>query len=127
MTPNTSKPRRETPYRFFYKHAGYGYNPRVETAEQGRRRGARALAAAEAYATAAGWEYQWDYDPEPCIGCDCGSADCPCSSGAPHEILCVLLNDRDNGRTLAALGGICGATREYRRVVAAELAMEAMP
>lgn len=121
---------------FFYDHAGYSYDPATETEEQGRERCARNLAAAEAYADELDWTYSWEYDESGCSGCSCDSEDCPCSSGKEHETLVCTLwrtveaeerrNGRDMDNILASLGGICGATREYRRVVEAELASEAM-
>jgi hypothetical protein len=111
---------------FFYEHAGYSYDPKTETPDKGRLRGAQALAQAEEYAAAKDWGYSWDYDRAGCIGCDCDSADCACSTGEPHETLVCFLRTYD-GEVLEALGGICGATPEYSRVVEAELALQAMP
>jgi hypothetical protein len=79
-------------------------------------------------------EYRWELDPEPCIGCDCGSSECPCSTREPHETWCVSLvlpcpdhhGECKHDKYMASLGGICGLTDEYRRVVEAELAIEAM-
>ena len=47
---------------FFFEQAGYSYHPLKETPEEGRTRGAIALAAAEAQATAAGVQFRWDRD-----------------------------------------------------------------
>jgi len=54
-----------------------------ETAEQGKVRGARALAKAEDYAVEREWGYSWEPDLGGCIGCDCDSLDCKCSTGEP--------------------------------------------
>ena len=118
--------KRQTPTNFFFHNAGSSYTPSKETRTQGRWRGAKALARAEQWARDTNCEFTWEQDNEPCIGCDCGSADCACSSGADHETLGCVLRDSD-GKILASLWSICGATREYKRVVEAELAFEAMP
>lgn len=117
--------RTQTPYMFFKQHAGYSYDPKTETQEQGRRRCARALARAERLAKDIGLTCEFEYDTLGCIGCDCDSEDCACSTGAEHEVLCAVVRD-DCGNSLASLGSICGATREYRRVVSAELFSEAL-
>ena len=113
-----------TPYMFFKKNAGYSYGP-DETPEQGRIRCARALAKAERDAHDV-WniEFQWQEDIDGCIGCDCGSDDCDCASGASHETLFCIA--RSGNTTLASLSGICSPTREYARVIEAELALEAI-
>jgi hypothetical protein len=114
---------------FFYEQAGWSYNPSNETAEEGRARGALRLATAEDYAQTHDWMFAWEPDPEPCY-CDADSHE--------HEVEFCVLFDRAHDdfdavgrllkrRILASLYGICGATREYRRVVEAELALEAMP
>lgn len=118
---------RDAATQFFFEHAGYSYNPKTETAEQGRQRGAERLAAAERFAAEKSFVFEWNYDEEGCIGCDCGNPDCACSSGASHEVLYCLLRESDNGEVLQSLSGICEPSREYRRVVEAELALEAMP
>lgn len=110
---------------FFYQNAGYSYDPKTETAEQGRIRCAQSLARAEAEASERGWSFEWPWDESGCSGCDCGSNDCPCSSGSEHETLGCVLKD-ENGKTLESLWGICGATPTYSRVVEAELAAEAL-
>lgn len=110
---------------FFYANAGSSHNPLTETPEQGRARGARQLAQAEARASALGYEFNWVSDVEGCSGCDCGNEECDCFSGNLHEVLGCIAVDAD-GEEKASLWGICGATREYRRVVEAELALEAL-
>lgn len=107
---------------FFLANAGWGYNPETETPEQGKLRGAIKLAEAEQWAKSQGhtfvWEEDWlvgshvdefdAYDSEPEI---CESA--------------TMLDSDDN--VLASLGCVDDATDDYRRVVEAELALEAMP
>lgn len=110
---------------FFYAHADWGYDPKKETEEEGRRRGAALLAQAEARAKEKDWMFEWVRDPNGCSGCDCGSADCPCASGKRHRVEgCVCRCE--HGGVAASLWGICEATAEYRRVVEAELALEGL-
>ena len=110
--------------KFFYENAGYSYDPKTETKTKGRIRCAKSFASAETLATKRGLVYEWEYDECGCSGCDCGSDDCACSSGEPHETLCCLLRDPESNQVLASLGGICGVTTTYRRVIEAELAAE---
>jgi hypothetical protein len=113
--------------KFFYTHAGFSYDPNKETKRQGKMRCARALARAEAYAYKHDWNYQWGEDS--CIGGDCGEIETcehPCCQGTEHECLWCSLADA-NGKHLASLGSICEPSAEYKRVVKAELALEAMP
>lgn len=111
--------------RFFFSHAGYSYDPKTETKVQGRWKCARALATAEKHAKTYGITFEWPYDDTPCIGCECGSNECPCFTQEPHETLGCIARGPD-GEQLASLWGICGATTEYTRVVQAELAQEAI-
>jgi hypothetical protein len=114
-TPKTDR----RAYDFFYRHAGYGYGP-GETPEQGRKKGAAALAKAEQEATARGWTVKWEEDPE---GWDSiGDID----PDDVREILSAVLYDED-GKVLESLGGIVNPDRNYSRVVEAELALEALP
>ena len=105
---------------FFREHAGWSYNPATETAEQGRARGARALAEAEAWAAAAGVRFVWGDDWD--VGDHVAEYDCY-EEGEPatcERVLAYL-----GGEVVAALGCIDDATPEYRRVIEAELASEA--
>lgn len=104
---------------FFYDNAGYSIAA-GQTEEEGREQTALALAYAEQHARQHGWYVNWEQDDE-CSGCDCGSDECPCATGEPHETLYATLYDAD-GLALESLGGICGSTAHYRRVVGAELA-----
>ena len=110
---------------FFYENAGYSYDTKSETAEQGRIRCAKGLARAETEASRFGWVCEWLRDDSGCSGCDCGSEDCDCSTGKPHETLGCVLKDA-NGDTLESLWGICGPSQSYARVVETELASEAL-
>lgn len=118
---------RDSNVKFFYDHAGSSYNPKTETEEQGRIRGAQALAKAEAFAAEQGFIFSWSQDEDGCIGCDCGSEDCACASGEPHDCRVCVMYDASGEDVLASLGSICEPSKEYCRVVEAELALEAMP
>lgn len=127
-TRKTGRTRYARAVQFFYAHAGFGHNPKTETKTQGKRRCARALAKAEAYAYEHDWTYQWGGDS--CIGGDCGetaTCDHPCCQQTEHECLWCQLWDADGKQVLASLGSICEPSAEYKRVVKAELALEAMP
>lgn len=118
---------------FFKEYAGYSVAP-GETQDQGRTRSAEILAKAEAYAEEHDWHVEWSYDEESCSGCECGSDECNCFTGKPHETLGAVLYDSDiqpdaigaNAHVLGSLWGICEPSREYRRVINAELASEAL-
>jgi hypothetical protein len=124
---NNARPKRQTAkqaaFYFFLKNAGYSYDPKTETPKQGRARCARELAKAERDARALGYSFEWVDDE--CIGCDCDNPECECSSGEPHESLCCIIRD-ENGRVAGSLGSICKPSREYARVVEAEVASEAL-
>lgn len=118
------------PAAFFWTHAGYSHNPATETPEQGRKRGAQALADAALLASLAGVSFGWQVDP------DTTSADWieGRKDGSRYRDPwatwgCVLRGP--DGVTLASLWGIdFGRGGEpwgepYRRVVEAELAYEA--
>lgn len=111
---------------FFYDNAGFSYDPKKETPKQGQYNSARRYAKAENEARRAGIRFEWEYDSEGCIGCDCGDCGddaCSCSTSEPHEVL-VCIACLPDGTVGASLGSIYGATREYRRVVEAELAID---
>lgn len=89
---------------FFYKWAGYGYNPKTETKEQGRRAGAKRLAKAEAYAVDHEWYYEWQpsqnpdtswMDAEQLVDYETGRL----------EMLDVVLRDAE-GKILESLGEV---------------------
>jgi len=110
---------------FFYKNAGYSYNPVTETPEEGMLRCARALAEAEDWAQASGVDFDeveselpWDGDdplPEGCILSDFMAR----VWGPP----CPHCGERK--RHVASLS-VCAYTPGdgYPRVVRAELAVE---
>lgn len=103
---------------FFQTHAGWCSPP-------GKMACAFALAKAEADAELLGMRFEWFEDEEGCLGCTCGDKRCKCSTGEAHEVLCCVARDAQ-GRIVASLGGICEPSHEYKRVVEAELAQEAL-
>lgn len=111
--------------RFFWKNAGFSYDPKTETKAEGKRRCAKQLAEAEAYAQDRQWSYEWPWDDAGCSGCCCENPECKCSSGEPHETLGCVLKD-EHGKVLESLWGICDPSQSYVRVVEAELALEAI-
>ena len=105
--------------RFFWKHAGFCYDPKTETKAQGKRRCAESLAQAEQYANNLNFEFEWEFDDMPW---DPGDTDY-----VPTEVLCCRIIDPKNPRySLASLCGIADPDENYRRVIEAELASEAL-
>ena len=110
-----------SPAEFFAEHAGLSYNPATETPEQGQERTGRALAAAEEWAESHGYVVTWEDDE------DGDHSYLEQSEFDGYQITTceqATLFDRD-GNVLAALGCIDDATDDYRRVVGAELAVQA--
>lgn len=110
---------------FFMEHGGLAYHPGRETAEVGRIRTALALADAEAHAEREGWEVQWDVDPDAMWDDDVER------ETTDYYQYQATLTTSD----LAVLGSLGSVdfgpndhpeTEPYARVVAAELASEAM-
>lgn len=123
---------------FFYDNAGYSYNPKTETETEGRQRGAVAMAQAETYAREHNWSFSWEYEQErpqdvfgkPCPRkSKCNLSDCKFAHYNPRNefFSCLLWDNGDTPKVIGSLGMIEAPTREYRRVVEAELALEAMP
>lgn len=106
---------------FFYDHAGYSYDPKRETAEQGRANCADHLAKVEAYAKQVGIRFEWEKD-------DIDSRDF--SDEKPYYKLHVCIAYL-NGKVVGSLGGIDFGRNgsphgnTYKRVVEAELACDA--
>lgn len=55
--------------KFFYNHAGFSYDPKTETPEQGRARCAKLLAKAEEFAIEESIRFEWMPDDEICAAC----------------------------------------------------------
>lgn len=119
-----------TAEQFFYDHAGYSFDPRTETEEQGRVRCAQALAAAEQRYLDAhrdnGVCVVWENDPDAARFWEKARRDGSADIGHfdQCEIACIL---DASGLCLASLGGVLDADDDYRRVIRAELALEAFP
>jgi hypothetical protein len=107
--------------RFFWAQGGYSYTPGKETAEQGRERCARNLAAAEGIAREAGYTFDWETD---CFDSS------EWSDKRPNWPQYVCLMRDLTGKVVQSLCGIdfgedaSGPYGDYRRVVEAELASE---
>ena len=117
---------RESPIRFFFKNAGYSYNPKTETKLRGRWRCARELAEAEASATARDLSFEWSQD-------DITNREF--TDEGPEYYLWQCVCRDPSGAVLSSLGGVDFGYEldprrwkwmdNYRRVVEAELAAEA--
>lgn len=111
-------------YRFHYEHGGYGYRPAIETPEQGRVRCAISAARAEFAARIAGVTFYWTPDTDT-------DAECERFPGAqgvaePPFYGCVMFSpDGTSAGSLWAIDGCEDRTAPYRRVIQAELALDA--
>jgi len=115
--------RKPSAVRFFFSHAGYSWNHLTETPRDGRWRCARDLTRAEAYAHANDWTFEWTDDWS--IGSHVREFGAESYPEEPSTCECCVLRDSD-GRVLSSLCCIDDASAEYRRVVQAELATEAL-
>lgn len=106
--------------RHMYEHAGFSVQTN-ETTKQGRARSARERAQAEKWARDNGMTFVWEDDWE--VGSHVREFDAYDSE--PETCESCIAYDRD-GNVVASLGCIDDATPEYRRVIEAELASEAM-
>lgn len=105
------------PFAFFLSHAGYSWEPATESKRAGRVRCARELASAESWSADAGlatvWEDDWSIGSHVReYGYDC----------EPQSCELARLVDVSTGETLETMGCVDGASDDYRRVIAAELA-----
>lgn len=125
------------PARFFFEHAGYSYDPKTQTADDGRAECAEALAEAESVLLeamrCADVGCQWENDDPELLGYRKRNPWTPNEEmdGTDFrrscEQVCIWHRNEDGRCTyLASLGGITDATQAYRRVVRAELALEAL-
>lgn len=116
---------------FFYDNAGFGYDPKTETEEEGKVKCAKALAKAEAFATEQGWSVTWEQSGEQ-YGWQGETFDVitkPGFKGETFDGYDAALYDED-GHFLGSIGGVTFAKNTptgdpYKRVVEAELALEA--
>lgn len=121
-----------TDEQFFYDHAGWSHDPLTESPDEGRVRCAQALAAAERWLkTQDDLEVWWEDDLDGWYSHQVGHR----NQGDPLPETCescVILRsspdpDVEAYDTIASLSCIDDASLSYRRVVAAELALELMP
>lgn len=103
---------------FFYDNAGFSYDPRTETEDQGKIRCAKSLAEAEQDAELVGIEFEWNYDDNA----DYSWMDEEEKQKDHCVEYCLAKNPLTKETT--ALCGIFDADANYRRVVEAELASE---
>ncbi|MBK6942645.1 MAG: hypothetical protein IPH13_20910 [Planctomycetes bacterium] len=99
-------------YRFFHEHAGYCVGRRAK--------GALDLARAERNAANMGYTFSEEAD----FDADLSFMDAK-EREQEHECIGMVCRDAD-GNVLASLWGIVDADANYRRVVRAELALEAL-
>jgi len=119
----TARAKQPTPkqaaFLFFLRNAGTSYDPQTQTKRQGQYAGARRLAKAERDARALGytfdWQQDWSVDHQK-------EYDCYPNGGPETCEFCLMLSPE--GNVVQSLGCIDDATKEYRRVVEAELALE---
>ncbi|MGB7728409.1 MAG: hypothetical protein WBL50_10275 [Candidatus Acidiferrum sp.] len=109
---------------FFYENAGYSYDPKKETAEQGRIRCAKQLADAERLAVSYGFTFEWEEDWSIGSHRKYYGEDSVYADHEPHTCESCIVRDEDVN-VLGSLGCIDDADSNYRRVIQAELADEA--
>lgn len=115
--------KQQTPYQFFKANAGYSYDPKTQTPEEGQRCCAEALADAEAFARTAGLSFEWREDDQ--------TDESFRNTDDPYNLWVCVCHDEEGGH-LTSCGGIdLGRdgkpwADKYRRVMEAELALEAM-
>lgn len=120
MKTMTASAKRMTPAeRFFWTHAGFSYDPKTQSKAQGKRHCAAVLAEAEAWAQSVGMSFAWEWDECPDL-----SWMSEAEQAEEHEVVVCIARYRD-GSVAASLANIVDADRTYRRVVEAELALEA--
>lgn len=105
---------------FFYEHAGYSYDPKIETEDEGRIRGAQELANAEDWAKENWVSYSWADDHE---GMRDHQWDFVLETEEVPET-CEEVYMYLDSEMVGYLGCIDDASPEYRRVIEAELASE---
>lgn len=100
-------------FKFFFKHSGWATPP-------GKAACALSSAKAEIAAEERNWTYDWSHDEDP----DRSWEEDAGYQGPGEYFICQLLDGE--GDTLEVLGGIVDPDDNYRRVIAAELAGEAL-
>lgn len=108
---------------FFFDNGGYSYDPKTETAEQGKLHCAERMAKAELEGRNAGLSFQWRQD-------DRDSSEWSEEKPSWAQYVCVCFGP--DGAMLDSLSGVdfgrdgTPESNPYRRVVEAELASEAL-
>jgi len=124
MSKQLNDKKRRNAVAFFKKNAGYSYDPKTETPEQGRNRCALSLARAERWADKTEVEFHWRTD-------DISNRDF--TEDGPEYFLWVCVANNRSGEVIGSLGGVDFGEngqpdgKGYSRVIAAEIALEAMP
>lgn len=117
----TMKTPKQAAHLFFLRNAGYSYDPKTQTPQQGRAACARRLAKAERDARQLGYTFEWSDDWT--IGNHLKEYGECYANGEPSTCESCLMRNAA-GEVVQSLSCIDDATREYRRVVEAELALE---
>jgi hypothetical protein len=104
--------------KFFVEHAGFSYDPKTQTPAQGKAQCARSLARAERMAANLGFTFEWEYDHDA----DNSWMDEETRAENQEAFACIARDG--SGNVVASLWGIFEPSREYKRVVEAELAQE---
>jgi hypothetical protein len=117
---------RQSAVRFFYSNAGYSWDSKTETRNQGRWRTARELARAEKYASDHNWQFDWEDDWSIGSHKDYFGKGSAYEDSEPRTCESCALISEDGNSVLASLGCIDDASDSYRRVIEAELAVEAL-
>jgi hypothetical protein len=107
---------------FFAEHAGFSYDPKTQTEEQGKQECALALASAEQWAREQGISFAWEIDP------DITSADWSDELPAWDQWQCIAYSA--DGEIVGCIGGVdfgldgSPHSDPHRRVIEAEIALE---
>lgn len=114
--PSGTKTLRES-WRFFMREAGYRVGFKAF--------GALELAKAETWVSEVGLADNYEVEEDERAYCYCENTQCQYHEGSTHEWETLFVSLRDNdGTVLASLGGIMAPSREYLRVVKAQLALQ---
>lgn len=104
---------------FYYKHAGFSYDPKTQTADEGRAECAFELARAALISSQRGWVVTWEPEPDP-NSCAFDDDD----DNTTEYFGCILRDSKSH--VLASLWCIGDPEANYCQVVQAELALEAL-
>lgn len=106
---------------FFFKYAGWSYDPKTQTNAQGHSDTASKLACAEEWAAKEGYVFEWNQD-------DITNREFADNGDPEYYLWCVVMRNADSD-VVQSLGGVdFGAEGDYSdpyaRVCQAELALE---